>query len=726
MKILYRIVTTLVLLIGIAATADAQQGFGTSSPDKSSILDMVASDKGVLYPRVALTGLTDVTTIPSAATYLTVFNTATAGTAPNDVTPGYYYWNGTKWIRLLSVTDLTFDNGLTNTSGDVEFGGTLTQPTTIAASGTNTLALTGLQSGSPSTDSVVVANATTGVLKQVSADRFLASKTTNTLVSAASKLTSTVNGVSANLAPATGTIANTLGFDATGTLVIQSPTSLTITTTNTLGSSANTITSTVNGLAATAPAVNSVANTSSANTMLTTVNGIAGSTVPIINTNVLTAAASKLTSTVNGVVANLTPTAGTIANTLGFDATGALVLQAPTSVTTTNGLTAAASKLTSTVNGVSANLAPITGTIANTLGFDATGALVLQSPTTVTTTNTLGSSTNTITSTVNGIVATAPAVNSVANTSSANTLLTTVNGVAGSTVPIINTNGLTAASSKLTSTVNGVTANLTPTTGTIANMLGFDATGALVLQSPTSVTTTNTLTSLVNTITSTVNGIVATAPAVNSVANTSSANTLATTVNGVAGTTVPIINTNVLSNTSGNLISTINGLASASVPVLISANNGLTSTTGNVQLGGALTKATTIAATAANTLTLTGLQLGAVTDSVLTVDVNGVLRKRTSGNSIVTKTSAYTPTIIDETILVNASSAAVTITLPVAIAGKKYIVKKIDTSTNAVNVIATSGTIDGNAAATGISGTLPWQGWVIQFDGSNWYVISRI
>jgi hypothetical protein len=29
-----------------------------------------------------------------------VYNTATAGTAPNNVVPGYYYWNGSAWIQI--------------------------------------------------------------------------------------------------------------------------------------------------------------------------------------------------------------------------------------------------------------------------------------------------------------------------------------------------------------------------------------------------------------------------------------------------------------------------------------------------------------------------------------------------------------------------------------------------------------------------------------------------
>ncbi len=54
-------------------------------------------------PRVALTATNAVGPITSPATSLLVYNTATAGTAPNNVVPGYYYWNGTAWILLTTT-----------------------------------------------------------------------------------------------------------------------------------------------------------------------------------------------------------------------------------------------------------------------------------------------------------------------------------------------------------------------------------------------------------------------------------------------------------------------------------------------------------------------------------------------------------------------------------------------------------------------------------------------
>jgi len=81
-------------------------GISSSSgfvPDASAGLDVSYTNKGILMPRVALTATNAVGPITSPATSLLVYNTATAGTAPNNVVPGYYYWNGTAWILLTTT-----------------------------------------------------------------------------------------------------------------------------------------------------------------------------------------------------------------------------------------------------------------------------------------------------------------------------------------------------------------------------------------------------------------------------------------------------------------------------------------------------------------------------------------------------------------------------------------------------------------------------------------------
>lgn len=85
-----------VLCFFCSVTIHAQVGIGTSSPSATSILDISASDKGLLIPRVALTGTDDESTIDHPVESLLVYNTATV----SDVTPGYYYWEGTRWYAM--------------------------------------------------------------------------------------------------------------------------------------------------------------------------------------------------------------------------------------------------------------------------------------------------------------------------------------------------------------------------------------------------------------------------------------------------------------------------------------------------------------------------------------------------------------------------------------------------------------------------------------------------
>ncbi|MFN7014613.1 MAG: hypothetical protein ACK4ON_10135, partial [Bacteroidia bacterium] len=102
--------------VGINATGVA--------PDNSAMLDIDASNKGLLIPRVALSGTNDVTTISSPATSLLVYNTATAGTPPNNVIPGYYYWNGTVWVRVAIDGDNWKTLGNAGTNPSTNFLGT--------------------------------------------------------------------------------------------------------------------------------------------------------------------------------------------------------------------------------------------------------------------------------------------------------------------------------------------------------------------------------------------------------------------------------------------------------------------------------------------------------------------------------------------------------------------------------------------------------------------------
>lgn len=106
----------IVILILCTNGLYAQTGIGTTTPNAAAKLDVSSTTKGFLPPKVALTatnsfdpitGLSGSTALATAAGLL-IYNTATAGTAPNNVVPGYYYWNGTMWIQI--ANGLIIDN----------------------------------------------------------------------------------------------------------------------------------------------------------------------------------------------------------------------------------------------------------------------------------------------------------------------------------------------------------------------------------------------------------------------------------------------------------------------------------------------------------------------------------------------------------------------------------------------------------------------------------------
>jgi hypothetical protein len=112
-------IALLFLTITFFSNVNAQTGIGTSTPNAAAKLDVSSTTKGFLPPKVALTatnsfdpitGLSGSTALATAAGLL-IYNTATAGTAPNNVVPGYYYWNGTTWVQISA--GLIIDNSKT-------------------------------------------------------------------------------------------------------------------------------------------------------------------------------------------------------------------------------------------------------------------------------------------------------------------------------------------------------------------------------------------------------------------------------------------------------------------------------------------------------------------------------------------------------------------------------------------------------------------------------------
>src|SRR5258708_24173033 len=96
-----------------------------ATPAASAMLDIVSSPSGLLIPRLALSATSSARPVTAPATSLMVYNTATAGTAPNNVVPGYYYWAGAAWAPLTpSTSNAWLPTGNSGTTAGTNFIGT--------------------------------------------------------------------------------------------------------------------------------------------------------------------------------------------------------------------------------------------------------------------------------------------------------------------------------------------------------------------------------------------------------------------------------------------------------------------------------------------------------------------------------------------------------------------------------------------------------------------------
>ncbi len=124
----------LAAVMALAGAVNAQNvGIGTSLPHSSAKLQIDDANRGILIPRVSLSGVTNGTTpVASPLTGLLVFNTNAAVTGGDGA--GFYFWNGTQWTPLKggdNTLDMAYDEGgpgagriITADAGRVEINGT--------------------------------------------------------------------------------------------------------------------------------------------------------------------------------------------------------------------------------------------------------------------------------------------------------------------------------------------------------------------------------------------------------------------------------------------------------------------------------------------------------------------------------------------------------------------------------------------------------------------------
>lgn len=104
-----------------------------ATADNSAMLDVQSTDKGLLIPRVSLIARNNTAPVTSPATSLMVYNTSTSGSGANVVTPGFYYWNGTVWVRLVDqdTRDTYVGKFIISGSGNITISGIPFQPTSV-------------------------------------------------------------------------------------------------------------------------------------------------------------------------------------------------------------------------------------------------------------------------------------------------------------------------------------------------------------------------------------------------------------------------------------------------------------------------------------------------------------------------------------------------------------------------------------------------------------------
>lgn len=194
----------------------------------------------------------------------------------------------------------------------------------------------------------------------------------------------------------------------------------------------------------------------------------------------------------------------------------------------------------------------------------------------------------------------------------------------------------------------------------------------------------------------------------------------------------------VLNRSSGGSIGSITG---QSAGISISSAQIFFMTSGYVQLASGLSQGSRFSMTTglliqpdANAAANSASRLSVIGNASIGANVaaptNGLIvsgRSRLTGleTEIITRTADYTVTETDNTILVDATSGNVTITLRTAVGSKQdYLIKRIDNSGNTVTVATTSSqTIDGSTTYTGL--TTQWSTVKVKANGVNYFITAK-
>lgn len=109
MKKLHLPIIALFILGAQVATAQVKIGSNPTTINSNSLLEMEATNKGMLMPRVALTATNNASPLSSHIQGMTIYNTAVSGSGSTAVSEGFYYNDGTKWVKIQTQTSIAGD-----------------------------------------------------------------------------------------------------------------------------------------------------------------------------------------------------------------------------------------------------------------------------------------------------------------------------------------------------------------------------------------------------------------------------------------------------------------------------------------------------------------------------------------------------------------------------------------------------------------------------------------
>jgi hypothetical protein len=246
-KRVLRIAVGAAALLVSSVWAQQNVGIGTNTPHPTALLELYSTSKGLLIPRMTQA---ERDAISSPATGLLIYQT--------DNTPGFYYWNGTAWIPLLSSSSGSglFWSLTGNSITGTEFLGTTNaQPLVIRTNNTEQLRITatgnvGIGTAAPTerlqvSDGNVAITNTDNTARQLRLYEPSGSGTNFTAFRAQAQASDIIYTLPASLTPTSAVGAGILQTDASGNLSWLSPTALAAATAWAL--TGNSITSAWNG-----------------------------------------------------------------------------------------------------------------------------------------------------------------------------------------------------------------------------------------------------------------------------------------------------------------------------------------------------------------------------------------------------------------------------------------------------------------------------------------------